>query len=158
MSNVMAQLQLRDYFLLLLNVEANPNFTPEAGKPASSNMGINFKFFRKENESKFKIELDVIVNPKDEHFRKSEYRIHIKMESFLEFDSLFPEKEIPNLLVPNGLAMTYSIARGIVGQATGTSLHGKFLLPSVNFIELIKEKFNSEQRKKLRKRSNKLRN
>jgi hypothetical protein len=36
--------------------------------------------------------------------------------------------------------MAYALARGIVGQATGTSLHCKFLLPTVNFIELLKAK------------------
>ena len=146
-NNVIAQLQLRDYFLLLLNVEANPAFVRKEGEPIPSNMGVNFNFFRKGKEAKFKIELDVVVNPNDEDFKKSEYRIRIKMESYLEFDFSVSEKDISSLLIPNGLAMTYSIARGIVGQATGTSLHGKFLLPAVNFIELIKQKIETEQKK-----------
>lgn len=147
MSNVIAQLQLRDYYLTLLNVEANHNFKSEEGKPIHSIMGVDFNFYKKKDEPKFKIVLDIFVNLKDEDFKKSEYRIRIKVDSFLEFDPSFPEKDIPHLLVPNGLAMTYSIARGIVGQATGTSLHGKFLLPSVNFIELIKNKIESKSKK-----------
>jgi preprotein translocase subunit SecB len=130
-----------------LNVEANPMFVRKEGEPIPSNMGVNFNFFRKGKEAKFKIVLDVVVNSNDSDFKKSEYRIRIKMESYLEFDSSVSEKDISSLLVPNGLAMTYSIARGIVGQATGTSLHGKFLLPAVNFIELIKQNIEAKKKK-----------
>jgi len=151
MSNILAKLQLRDYALILLNVEANPDFSPEDGDQVSSTMGVNFNFFRKDGEPKFKIELDVNINPLEKDFKKAEYRVHIKLWSFLEFDPSFPESDILKLLIPNGLAMTYSIARGIVGQATGTSLHNKFILPSVNFVELINDRVAREKKSRKRK-------
>ena len=89
-------------------------------------MEVNFNFFRKEDEPKFKIELD----------------------------SSYPESDFSRLLIPNGLAMTYSIARGIVGQATCTSLHDKSILPLINFVELMKDGAQREkqnQKKKLLK-------
>ena len=146
----MSQMQLRDYALLLLNVEANPKFNPEKNQHSESSMGINFNFFKKEKEDEkaFRIELDVVVNTDEKIFRNSPYRIRIKLQSFIEFDKNIEEKNIAPLLMQNGLAMTYSIARGIVGQATGTSLHNKFLLPTVNFVELIKNKIENEKKKK----------
>jgi preprotein translocase subunit SecB len=148
MINPIAQLQLRDYSLLLLTVEANPDFIYDQGKPIPSKFGVNFDFYKKNNEHNFKIILDVMVNLNDGDFKKSEYRIRVKLESYFEFDKTIAEHDIPKLIIPNGLAMTYSTARGIVGQATGTAMHGKYLLPSVNFIELIKEKFEREKRNK----------
>ena len=71
----------------------------------------------------------------------------IKLQTILEFAENYPDDQINELLGPNGLAMAYSIARGIVGQATGTSLHGKFILPTVNFIELLKAKAQQSQAK-----------
>jgi len=56
----------------------------------------------------------------------------------------------------NGLVILYGTARGIVAQATANCLHGKFILPSVNFVELVKKKAQSArkpQRKSSQKKS-----
>lgn len=145
-------MQLRDYHLLYLQVEVNPNFKQDETSKAPSKFGVNFNFSRQKELPIFKVELDVAVNLEEKDFANGPYRIRIKLQSFIEFDPSFPESEIPKLLPPNALAMTYSIARGIVGQATGTSLHNKFLLPTVNFIELIKDKIEREKKKKKAKR------
>ncbi|MBP6671685.1 MAG: protein-export chaperone SecB [Bacteroidetes bacterium] len=147
MSNLIAQLQLRDYSILFLSVEANQNIVTNVGDQVSSSLEIDFDLYRKDREPNFKLLLDVNVNPREKDFQRAEYRIRIKLQSFLEFAPSLPEHEIPKILVPNGLAMTYSIARGVVGQATGTSLHNKFMLPSVNFIELIKQKIENGTKK-----------
>lgn len=40
----------------------------------------------------------------------------------------------------NGASILYGIARGFVGQATGASRHGQFVLPAVNFVELLRQR------------------
>jgi preprotein translocase subunit SecB len=137
--NPIAQLQLRDYVLLYLLIEANPNFKPAENKGHEGDIGFNFDFRKNPEEPIFLVDMEILLNQKEEMFKQQPYRIQIRVQTFIEFDKSFPEKDIPNLLGPNGLAMTYSIARGIVGQATGTSLHGKFMLPTMNFIEVLKE-------------------
>ena len=141
-------LQLRDYFIESLHVDANPNFKAGAGNFYESKLGVDFDFKKREDGPMFRVDLDVRVNPTEESYSKGPYRIQIKTQTLLEFDPSFPKADIPRLLGPNGLAMAYAIARGIVGQATGTSLHGKFLLPTVNFIELLKAKSQSITAKK----------
>lgn len=144
--NPISPLQLRDYFIESLHVDANIGFSPKEGEAYTSDLSVNFDFKKKDEAPVFRIDLDVIVNPTDEGFRRAAYRLRIKTQTFLEFDPSFPESDIPNLLGPNGLAMAYSIVRGIVGQATGTSLHGKFVLPTVNFVELIKAKVQGQSK------------
>jgi len=48
------------------------------------------------------------------------------------------------MIAPNGLAILYGIARGTVTHMTGCSRFGKIVLPSVNFIELIRRKGQEE--------------
>lgn len=136
--NPISQLQLRDYVLLNLLIEANPNFKPSENKGQEGDIGFKFNFKKNNEEPIFLVDMEIVLNQKEEMFKQQPYRIRVRLQAFLEFDKTFPEKDIPNLLGPNGLAMTYSIARGIVGQATGTSLHGKYILPTMNFIEVLK--------------------
>ncbi len=153
--NPISPLQLRDYFIESLHVDANTSFKAEEDKSFESKLLVDFDFLKRDGGSTFRIDLDVKVNPTEESFKNASYRIRIKTQTFLEFDPSFPETDIPKMLGPNGLAMAYSIVRGIVGQATGTSLHGKFMLPTVNFIELIKVKAQSKSKQALPQSSQK---
>jgi hypothetical protein len=139
-------LQLRDYFIESLHVDANTDFVAKEGRGFKSKLQIDFDFLKRDDAPTFRIDLDVRVNSTEESFNNAAYGIRIKTQTFLEFDPSTPDSEIKKMIGPNGLAMAYAIARGIVGQATGTSLHGKFLLPTVNFVELIRAKAKSLSR------------
>lgn len=138
--NPISPLQLRDYYIESLHVEANKSFKADGNKLHESALIVDFDFRKRDDYPLFRIDLDVRINPTEESFRNAPYRIHIRTQTYLDFDPSTPESEIARMIGPNGLAMAYAIARGIVGQATGTSLHGKFLLPTVNFVELIRAK------------------
>jgi len=133
-------LQLKDYFIESLHVDANPSFSKDTTTSYPSALNVNFDFRKRDDAPVFRIDLEVNVNPTEETFKEAPYRIRIKTQTFFEYDAAIPKEEVSKLLGPNGLAMAYSIIRGIIGQATGTSLHGKFVLPTVNFIALLEEK------------------
>src|SRR3989304_7543229 len=147
--NPISQLQLRDYSLVSLHVDANPNFEEPKDGVSKEQLGVDFDFGKQEKALVYKIDLRVQCNFPQSAFYRNKYRIKIHLQSFFEFDPSFPEQDVPKMLIPNGLAMSYSIARGIVAQATGTSLHGKFVLPTVNFVEIFKEKVAKLKKKKL---------
>lgn len=147
-ANLISPLQLKDYSLIQLHVEANPEFRPPQTGEYKGSFGVNFDFRRQEGSKVFRVDLNIVVNSQKEVFINSPYRIQILLQAVLEFEGDYPEDQIPHLLGPNGLAMTYAIARGIVGQATGTSLHGKFILPTVNFVELLRKKLKSETKER----------
>lgn len=138
-----AQVQLRDYFVDYIETEVNPAFD-EASENYEGSIAVDFDFKRSDDEKHFMVLMRIAANNDEASFKASPYRAVIRLRAFFEFEENFPEKEIPNLLGPNGLAMTYSVARGIVGQITGNGQHGKLVLPSVNFIELLKEKSKKE--------------
>ena len=142
-------LQLRDYSLLSLHVEANEAFAFAAKPEYESAVGFDFDLSEHADGRVYRIRLTVFINQHEKIFLRAPYRISITLLGFFEIPVQDSGEELSKaLLMPNGLAMMYSIARGIVGQATGTSLHGKFLLPTVNFVEVLKEKAHGQVGKK----------
>ena len=120
-------MQLRDYVLLGLHLQANTEFDGSKNKPYEGQIGINFDFKKQELEPVFGIDLQVDINSSEEAFSNEHHGIRIALQAFVEFDKSISEDKISTLLGPNGLADdSPAIARGIVGRATGASLHENF--------------------------------
>lgn len=88
-------------------------------------------------KNKFLLVLEVIVKPK----KRNEtiffpYSVSIKGRGSFSFDETVEHKEVDRLLRINGAAILYGLLRGQVAQITAQSVHGQFLLPTANFIEL----------------------
>ncbi len=144
---MLSPMQLKDFVVQLLHVEANPKFAPQKRDHLEDKLECSFGMMERKDPRLYRINLDVSINGKDEDFAKRAYRIHVVVYAIYEFDLKMPKEDIDKLLGPNGLAMAYSIARGVVANATGTSLHGKYILPTVNFVELLKEKASRQGKK-----------
>jgi len=153
---MLAQLNLNDYFIDEFAFAANREH--EAGGASSGTHGVDFDIKRSgDTPLDFMITLTVDVNPRDEEFERGEYRIHLKLSGFFSFTEDVSEEMINAMIAHNGLSILYGVARGTVADATATSWHGKFVLPAVNFIELIKQKAEAAQKgqKAVRKGRNK---
>lgn len=142
-------LQLKDYVLISLHVDANRELIFRANAEYETEIVFDFDFNKKNDESLFQLRLNILINQDEKIYRQAPYRINIILHAVFEIkDKELSEETIQGLLMPSGLAMTYSIARGIVGQTTGTSLHGKYLLPTVNFTKVLEDKARQEARSK----------
>lgn len=142
---MLAQLSLSDYFIDEFALSANRNH--ERGVTTTGTLGVDFDIKRSgDNPRDFMITLVVDVNPRDEDFERSHYRIHLQLSGFFSFVEGTSEEMINAMIAHNGVPMLYGVARGTVANATATSWHGKFVLPGVNFIELIKEKAAETQK------------
>ncbi len=143
----LSPMQLKDFVIQLLHIEANPNFHAHDGARVTDKLDIDFQMKERRGGGQFRIDLDVNVNGQEAQFKKCAYRIHTVVYALFEFDRDTPKDEADKLLGLNGVAMAYSIARGIVADATGTSLHEKYLLPTVNFVDLMREKTGKSGKK-----------
>lgn len=142
---MLAQLNLNDYYIDEFAFAANRDH--EKGGTTSGTLGVDFDIkCSAESSLDFMISLVVDVNPLDADFERGEYRIHLKLSGFFSFDKDVSEDMINRMIHHNGLTMLYGVARGTVADATATSWHGKFVLPGVNFIELIKQKSEAAQK------------
>ncbi len=66
------------------------------------------------------------------------YTITLTITGYFVFAEETPNSVMERMIDINGASILYGIARGFVGQATGASRHDQFVLPAVNFIELVK--------------------
>src|SRR4051812_44740071 len=76
------------------------------------------------------------------------YAVDLKMVGYLTFAAATSQDVMNRMIFINGPAILFGIARGIVGQATGASKHGQFVLPTVNFVEMEKERTRKEEEEK----------
>lgn len=149
MTNVVpSQMQYKNYAVDKIYVESN-TLDVQLPDDIGDDLVIDFNVLRQANEKSFMIELFIDVNKSAKAFKTSRYRISLKLLSVFDFSPATPEGEITKLIVPNGLAMAYSTSRGIIGELTANSINGKYVLPSVNFMELIKRKSRTSKSKKL---------
>lgn len=136
---MLAQLNLNDYFIDEFAFAANRE--REAGGTATGMLSVDFDIKRSgETPLDFMVTLVVDVNLRDEDFEQGTYRIHLKLSGFFSFEAGTSEEMINGMIAHNGLSILYGVARGTVADATASSWHGKFVLPAVNFIELVKQK------------------
>ncbi|CAH2031686.1 protein-export chaperone SecB [Trichlorobacter ammonificans] len=121
----------------------------EAGSATSGALNIDFDIKRSGDDPlDFMVTLVVDVNHDDKAFERGDYRIHVKLSGFFSFTEGTDEAMINAMIAQNGLSMLYGVARGTVADATATSWHGKFVLPGVNFIEVIKQKAEAGKKRK----------
>lgn len=141
---MLALLEIDEYFVDEFSLEVNPvcAFKEEY----DSDFDVDFSIARSsDGKPKFEVKLFLEVNKKDEIFSKAPYRIDLQVTGYFHFDEGTDENKIKTMITPNGLAILYGIARNLVSQMTGVGRYGRFLLPSVNFIEIIKDKAKRQE-------------
>lgn len=68
------------------------------------------------------------------------YTIAMRIVGYFLFAEGTPDETKARMLNLNGASILYGVARGFVGQATGASTHGQFVLPAVNFVQLLNDR------------------
>lgn len=132
-------LNIDDFVVEDFSITTNPDYTrPE--KEESDDIGISFDIKRKGNEPFFMLTLQIDLNKSKKAYTCVPYRIALKMSGFFSFAEGTEEEAMNKMIGLNGLSILYGIARGTVAQFTATCSHGKFVLPSMNFVELLKKK------------------
>jgi len=138
--DIQAPLQPKGYAVEYLSVEANQAFRP-SGKKVKTQLrfGMSPKLMQKRGTNQYMLRIEVGFNEKPEDFKVAPYRIVIKLATFFELDPDVPEAQRKQLLSLNLISIAYGIARGVVSQVTAQGPHGKFLLPAVNLVEILKQ-------------------
>lgn len=94
----------------------------------------------KKDAHKFVLALELISHPKQGHeVEFFPYSVAIKGRGFFSFKNRTEKAEVDKFLRVNGAAILYGLLRGQVAQITAQSVHGQFLLPTVNFVEMQKQ-------------------
>lgn len=141
-----AQLNLDDYYIDEFSFVVNRDHVSK--EVLCGTIDLDFDINRNSDRPlDFMIYLRVDINSSEEDFQRCEYRIHLALTGFFSFEEGTTEDTIKKMIAPNGLSMLYGVARGMVANATAMSWHGKFVIPSLNLIEIIKRKGEAASKK-----------
>ncbi len=141
-----AQLNLDDYYIDEFSLVVNRDHVSK--EIHCGTIDLDFDINRNSDRPlDFMICLRVDINSSEEDFQKCEYRIHLDLTGFFSFEEGTTEDTIKKMIAPNGLSMLYGVARGLVANATAMSWHGKFVVPSLNLIEIIRRKGEAASKK-----------
>lgn len=106
----------------------------------------------KSDDGKFRLTLELQVKPtarKEAEFFA--YQVAIRGRAFFTFETPCSHEEAGKTLRLNGAAILFGLLRAQVAQITAQSVHGQFLLPIMNFVELERNRGASQVEKTDRK-------
>lgn len=148
--NPLPSLRIDQYFVDELRVKVNPKFR-ESKETPESKLTASLSIKRKGSLPEFMIVIELEVNGAAEDFHVNPYYVFLKITGYFSFIEGTGEPVIERMIALNGPAILYGIARGIVAQATGNCVHDKFILPTVNFVEVTKEKARTKKNARIKK-------
>lgn len=129
--------QLSAYQIENIAVAQNERFDPKLPEHTGDiSASINIAP-HKSDKTKYRLTLEIQVKPTvDKESVFFPYGIAIKGRGFFTFKEPCEPEQADHVLRLNGAAMLYGLLRGQVSQITAQAVHGQFLLPTFNFVEL----------------------
>lgn len=128
----------------IVKVEINHTyFSMENGNSESKGFELRPKIGKifEDGEKLFgDIDLDIEVRVQDENNSEISYTFNMTINGCFSVDKNVSEDQFKEMLIINGSAALYSIARGfIMGVSAQTMLNGKITLPLLNFTDMPKQ-------------------
>ena len=128
-------LDLDEYVVERLSVESNPSFSME--KDVDCELKILPEIAQHaEVDTLFKVGIDIRVRGNSR--RNAPYSISLRILGFFRFADKTSVETRRKMLATNALPILYGVARGVVAQLTAQCVSGKYILPTINFVELIR--------------------
>jgi preprotein translocase subunit SecB len=150
---IQAPLNFHDYFISELTVKANPAFDSKLRQQDQIPLSVKLEIKDKKNDPKqCLLQLEYTLGNQKNNLAGCPYYISIHISGFFQIVNDFDENKIFELKHLNAPAILYGIARGIIAQNVASAQHGKFILPSINFLALLKQK--KQPAKKVKKPAN----
>lgn len=141
------QLDINESFIRELIVKENPKYKHKEVSERKTTVSYDIK--RENSGLLFMIDMNIQVGHSRKLVETDPYYISMKISGVFMFIKGTDEKTIAKMIHFNGLPILYGVARGIVAQTTANCLYGKYILPTVNFVEIIKKKKARKRPKKI---------
>ncbi len=138
---MISPLQLNNYFVKELSYRSNPAYSADAQVRNEGRINCSVELGRGLNApDHFMVALGIEVVPSEVAPALDPYHINMRIEGYFNFKpgTDAPQSEKERMVSLNGCSILMGLARGLVAQATGVSQFGKYLLPAVNFVEILK--------------------
>ena len=130
----LAPLQLTDYFVVSLRVEARVDYDPGKDQDLDvANLQVTEKCARSNGEHPNRFSIDLVIKQEALEGKNLPYAYELHMVGFIEVRPGFPEDHLQRAVETNGPSMLFGAAREILRSATGRGPYGPVLIPSTTF-------------------------
>jgi preprotein translocase subunit SecB len=140
-----ALLSLEEYFVEEAVVRANPDYKGQGDELGPGQVKVDLAIRRKGLGRDFMISMKLELNKGKKAFSISPYYVFLDITGYFTFQENTAPNTMDKMIAFNGPAILYGVARGVVAQVTGNGRHGKYVLPTINFVELLKKQTGKEQ-------------
>ena len=136
--------QLERFLLDSVAVRPNPGYSDTSAENTGTiSVGVSVATHN-EDKCKRQVILEIDLQPKaGAEDRCFPYSISIVGRAFFLFQKGSEENDVERFLNINGSAMLFGLLRGQISQITSQAVHGQFLLPPCNFVELYEQRNNT---------------
>lgn len=130
-------IQLNRYQIESVSVSPNDQFVPDL-KSLTGDIATTISISpHKDDKRRFRLALHVkIQRSPGKEARFFPYEIDIKGRGYFTFEREYSPNDMEHVLRLNGASILYGLMRGQIAQITAQSVHGQFLLPTLNFVEM----------------------
>jgi preprotein translocase subunit SecB len=132
----LAPLQLTDYFVISIHVEALPDHDP--AKPQDldvANLQVSEKCIRPDEDQPHHFSIDLTIKQDALEGKNLPYAYELHIVGFIEVHPEFPTDKLQRVVETNGPSMLFGAAREILRTATGRGPYGPLLIPSTTFFK-----------------------
>ncbi len=135
--------QLERFLLDSIAVKQNPGYSDaQAEHTGTISVGVSLATHN-DDSRKRQVILEINLQPKKgAEDRCFPYSISVTGMAFFLFQKDSPVMDVERFLNVNGSAILFGLIRGQISQITSQSVHGQFLLPPCNFVEMYEGKNN----------------
>jgi preprotein translocase subunit SecB len=135
-------LDIESYYVRELHLKTNLDFDDD--KPATGELDVDYDvLLHPDDPLRFQVGLSVAVGF-DEQRTNEPYSLLVVIHGFFRFMEGTDDETKSRMMFSNAVPIMYGIARGCVGQATGTGFYGPLMLPPFNFVKLAQDKAQRE--------------
>jgi preprotein translocase subunit SecB len=144
----LSPLQLNSFHLIHLSIDANENYKLYKDSEAEYDIRTDFDVLKVSGKQLFRVPLTFHIAAKAHNSGCRIKRLDVKVEGIFVLPEDMAGDMVQRLVPFNCLAILYSLSRGLILSITGNIPGGAFLLPTLDFTSIIKEKILKEEKEK----------
>jgi preprotein translocase subunit SecB len=132
----LAPLQLLDYFVHALHVEALGTYNPEKQQELDlESLEVKESCYPVGEENPNRFAVDLLIKQPAAEGKNLPYTYELHMLGFVEAHPGFPKENLQRMVEINGPSMLFGSAREILRTATGRGPYGPVMIPSASFFK-----------------------
>jgi preprotein translocase subunit SecB len=132
----LAPLQLTDYFVLSIQVEALTDYDARKEQDLDvADLQVTENYVPAGEDKPNRFLIDLIIKQEALEGKNLPYSYELHMVGFIEVSPNFPGDKVQRAVETNGPSMLFGAAREILRAATGRGPYGPVLIPSTTFFK-----------------------